>query len=57
MQDRFYPLMSIPAIITAAILTKVENDFLELVFFIDVGMSLCHYADAGYYISPFHLNS
>ena len=57
MQDRFYPLMSIPAIITAVILTKVENDFLELVFFIDVGMSLCHYADAGYYISPFHLNS
>ena len=26
-------------------------------FFIDVGMPLCHYADAGYYKSPFHLNS
>ena len=32
-QDWFHSLMRIPAIITAATLTKVETDFLELVFY------------------------
>ena len=32
-QDWFHSLMSIPAIITAATLTRVETDFLELVFY------------------------
>ena len=57
MQDQFHSLMSIPAIITAAPLTRVETDFLELVFLIDTEMPLCHYADARVYKWVFHLNS
>ena len=48
--------MSIPAIITAATLARVETDFLELNF-IDASMSLCHYADNGVYKWPFRLNA
>ena len=33
--DRFHSLISIPAIITAATLTRLKIDFLKLVFFID----------------------
>ena len=56
MQDRFHFLVSIPAIITAATLTRVEIDFLELDFFIDVSMPLRHYVDARVYKWPFHHN-
>ena len=47
--------MSILAIITAATLTRVETDFLELVFFIDAGMPLCVYNEV--YKWPLYLNS
>ena len=54
-QDQFHSLMSIPAIITAATLTRVETDFLELVIFINAGVPLCHYADTGVYKWLFYL--
>ena len=50
-------LMSLSAIITAAALTRVETDFLELAVFIDAGMPLCHYADTEVYRWSFHPNS
>ena len=55
-QGRFRSLMSIPAIITAVTLTRVETDFRELVFYL-CWIPLYHYADAGVYKWPFHPNS
>ena len=49
--------MSIPAIITAGTLTRVETDFLELVFLVDAGIRLCCYVNAGVYKWPFHLSN
>ena len=49
--------MSIPAIISAETFKRVKINFLELVFFINGGMLLCHYTDAGFYKWPFYLNS
>ena len=38
--DRFHSLMSVPAIIIAATVKRVETDFHELVF---SSMTICHY--------------
>ena len=57
MQYRVHSLISISAIVTAATISWVEIDFLELLFLVDVGMYLCHYVDAGVYKSPFELDS
>ena len=49
-QDRFHSLISTLAIITAATLTLVEIDFLELlIFIIDATMLLCLYVNARVY--------
>ena len=49
-QDRVHSLISTLAIITAAALTLVEIDFLELlIFIIDATMLLCLYVNARVY--------
>ena len=49
-QDRVHSLISTLAIITAATLTLVEIDFLELlIFIIDATMLLCLYVNARVY--------